>query len=86
MEIRVVSNILKANDAIAQENQSRFKKQGVFVVNLMGSPGAGKTSLLLRTIEALGKEFRIGVIEGDIATTHDAELIKRTGVQVVQNL
>ncbi|MBU1615698.1 hydrogenase nickel incorporation protein HypB [bacterium] len=84
MEIKVVSNILKANDAIAEENRRVFKENGVFVVNIMGSPGAGKTSLLLKTIEGLGNDLRIGVIEGDIATTHDAELIQETGVPVVQ--
>lgn len=84
MEIKVVSNILKANDAIAEENRMAFKEKGVFVVNVMGSPGAGKTSLLLKTIHVLGNDLRIGVIEGDIATTHDAELIQQTGVDVVQ--
>ena len=84
MEIKVVSNILKVNDAIARGNQSLFKEEGVFTVNIMGSPGAGKTSLLLRTIEGLGNDLKIGVIEGDIATTHDAELIQQTGVPVVQ--
>lgn len=84
MEIKVVSNVLKANEAIAQENHFLFEKNGVLVINIMGSPGAGKTSLLIQTIDALKQDFGIGVIEGDIATTHDAELIKETGVPVVQ--
>lgn len=84
MEIKVVSNILKANDAIAGENRLLFEENGVLVINVMGSPGAGKTLLLLRTIEALKQDFGIGVIEGDITTTIDAELIKETGVAVVQ--
>lgn len=84
MEIRVVSNILKVNDTIAKENSSYFEENKIFTINIMGSPGAGKTSILLKTILALKGEFRIGVIEGDIATTHDAELIKKTGVEVVQ--
>jgi hydrogenase nickel incorporation protein HypB len=84
MEIKVVSSILKANDQIAEENKRSFRQNGIVVINVMGSPGAGKTSLLLRTIKGIGKQFGIGVIEGDIATTHDAELIKETGVDVVQ--
>lgn len=84
MEIKVVSNILKANDTIAEENQAIFQRNNILVVNIMGSPGAGKTSLLIRTIEALNGELEIGVIEGDIATSLDAELIKETGVPVVQ--
>ncbi|OIP38055.1 hydrogenase accessory protein HypB [Candidatus Desantisbacteria bacterium CG2_30_40_21] len=82
--IKVAASVLKVNDTIALENQAAFRDNNVFVVNVMGSPGAGKTSLLLRTIEALKDNIRIGVIEGDIATSHDAELIQATGVPVVQ--
>jgi hydrogenase nickel incorporation protein HypB len=62
----------------------KFKEAGVFVVNLMGAPGAGKTTLLERTILGLKDSLRIGVIEGDIAGTDDAERISNTGVPVVQ--
>ncbi|MDI6782022.1 MAG: hydrogenase nickel incorporation protein HypB [bacterium] len=82
--IEIAASVLKGNDRIADENRIVFRDNHVFVVNVMGSPGAGKTSLLLKTIEALGQGFNIGVIEGDIATSHDAELIQAAGVPVVQ--
>ena len=82
--VRVIRNILEANDRIAQENAALFDKAGVFVINLMSSPGAGKTTLLERTIERLGKELRIGVIEGDIQSSVDAERIAKHGVKSVQ--
>lgn len=84
MKIKVVSNILKANDSIAEENRGLFKGNGLFVINLISSPGAGKTSLLERTIKTLNSEISIGVIEGDIATTRDAERIEKTGARVIQ--
>ena len=84
MKITVVKNILEANERIAEENRKLFQKEGVTVINLMSSPGSGKTSLLERTIEALGAQVRIGVIEGDIESTKDAERISRAGVQAVQ--
>lgn len=83
MKVKVVSRILEANDRIAEENRRVFKSHGLFVVNLMSAPGAGKTSLLERTIERLNG-VRIGVIEGDISGTHDAERISRLNVPVVQ--
>lgn len=84
MKIKVTTKILDANDRIAEENRKIFKESGVYVVNLMSSPGAGKTSLLERTITALKDKVRIGVIEGDITGTNDAERIDRLGVPVVQ--
>jgi hydrogenase nickel incorporation protein HypB len=84
MKVKVVTRILEANDRIAEENRKRFKETGVFVVNLMGAPGAGKTSLLERTILILKEKVRVGVIEGDIAGTDDAERINRTDAPVVQ--
>ncbi len=84
MKITVVKNILEANERIAEENRRLFQNEGVTVINLMSSPGSGKTSLLERTIEALGAQVRIGVIEGDIESTKDAERIAETGVQAVQ--
>lgn len=83
MKVKVVSRILEANDRIAEENRRVFKKKGLFVVNLMSAPGAGKTSLIERTIERLG-DLRIGVIEGDIEGTDDAERIGRFNIPVVQ--
>ena len=84
MKVKVVTRILEANERLAEENRKRFKEAGVFVVNLMGAPGAGKTSLLEKTILELKKRVRIGVIEGDIAGTDDAERIHAAGVPVVQ--
>jgi hydrogenase nickel incorporation protein HypB len=84
MKVKVVSRILEANDRIAEENRKRFREAGVFVANLMGAPGAGKTTLLERTIQALQRDLRIGVIEGDIVGTDDAERIGALDVPVVQ--
>jgi hydrogenase nickel incorporation protein HypB len=84
MKVKVVTGILEANDRIAEQNRRRFKEAGVRVVNLMGAPGAGKTTLLERTITSLKPALRIGVIEGDIVGTDDADRIGALGVPVVQ--
>ena len=84
MNVKVVTRILEANDRIAEENRKRFKDAGVYVVNLMGAPGAGKTSLLEKTIAALKPHLKIGVIEGDIVGADDAERISALNVPVVQ--
>jgi hydrogenase nickel incorporation protein HypB len=83
MKVRVVTKILEANDRIAQENRRLFDKAGVFVINLMSGPGAGKTSLLERTLSQ-STGLRIGVIEGDITGSEDAERVEKYGVPVVQ--
>ena len=84
MRIAVVKNILDANSRIAQENRKLFDSNGLAVINLMSSPGAGKTTLL----EQMGNHFQgklsIGVIEGDIQTTLDAERVAAAGLQAVQ--
>ncbi len=84
MKVKVVTRILEANDRIAEENRKRFQDAGVYVVNPMGAPGAGKTTLLERTIKALQPKLKIGVIEGDIVGTDDAERIGALNVPVVQ--
>lgn len=84
MEIKVLQNILKANDAIAAENRKRFKATGVYVIDLMSSPGAGKTTLLEQTAKRLAGEIPFGVIEGDLATAADAERVAAHGVPVLQ--
>jgi len=84
MKVKVVADILSANERIAAENRELFKKNGVFVINMMSSPGAGKTTLLEKTLAALKDEMSIGVIEGDVATTADADRIEKIGVPVVQ--
>lgn len=83
MKVKIVSRILEANDRIAQENRKVFDGAGVFVINLMSAPGAGKTTLLERTLGDIAG-LRVGVIEGDIAGTDDAERIEKFGVPVVQ--
>lgn len=84
MEIKVLRNILEANEAIAAENRRQFDQHNLYVVNLLASPGAGKTSLLERTLEGLRGELAMAVIEGDIAGRLDAERIARHGVPVLQ--
>lgn len=85
MKITVLDNILKANDAIADEIRGRFSENGVLAINLMSSPGAGKTTLLERTMEKLLPQgVRAGVIEGDIETTRDADRLKRFDIPIVQ--
>jgi len=84
MEIKVVKDIMGANDQIAQKNRQLFDKNKVFVVNVMASPGAGKTSLILETIKRLKGRVKVGVVEGDISSSLDAEAISKEGVPVVQ--
>lgn len=83
MKIRLAAKILEANDLIALENRKLFDKAGLFVINLMSAPGAGKTSVLEKTL-LQNSGLRIGVIEGDIAGTDDAERIEKLGAPVVQ--
>ena len=84
MEIKVLKNILGANEQIAQKNRELLDSKGIFAINLMSSPGAGKTSLIMQTIRLLRGKARIGVIEGDISSSRDAETVSREGVPVVQ--
>jgi hydrogenase nickel incorporation protein HypB len=84
MKVSVVKNILEANERIAQENRAIFDEKNLVVFNLMSSPGAGKTSLLEKTIGALKDELRMGVIEGDIQSSQDAERIAAMGIPAVQ--
>ena len=80
----VVEKILNANDRIALENRKLLDEHGVLAVNVMASPGAGKTSLILRSIEVLRGRLRAGVIEGDVAGHVDADKVAETGTPVVQ--
>jgi len=84
MEIKVVKDILDANAQIAGRNRQLFDSNHVFAVNLMSSPGAGKTSLILETIKRLKGKARVGVVEGDISSSLDAEAIGKESVPVVQ--
>lgn len=82
--LNVNEDILGANDVLAENLRKRFESSNVFVMNLMSSPGAGKTSFILRIIEQLSGKHKIGVIEGDIASDVDARKIAETDVDVVQ--
>ncbi|MBE3040859.1 MAG: hydrogenase nickel incorporation protein HypB [Chloroflexi bacterium] len=82
--IPVVEKILSANDRLALENQSRFDAAKVFAINVMASPGAGKTSLIEHTIKGLEGRLRIGMINGDIATSFDADRAQAAGATAIQ--
>lgn len=84
MEIKVLKNILGANDQIAESNRKLLVKNNIFAVNLMATPGAGKTSLIIETIKRLKEKSKIGVIEGDISSSVDAEAVGKEGVAVIQ--
>ena len=82
--LTISEDILGANKEIAKRNQSCFDKHGILCINVMSSPGAGKTSLIRQTISRLAGKARIAVIEGDVASSIDAEEIHKYGVAVVQ--
>jgi hydrogenase nickel incorporation protein HypB len=84
MKVEVLKNISSANDAIALKNKEALNKSGVIAVNIMSSPGAGKTSLILKTIEMLRSKVKMAVIEGDVASKVDAERIDKEGITAVQ--
>lgn len=84
MRIELEVDVLTNNNRAAQFNRRLFEETKTLVINVMSSPGAGKTTLLEKTIEALSSEFRIGVIEGDLATEKDAERIRALGAQAIQ--
>lgn len=80
--VEILEDVLSENDRVADANQKDFAEAGVRVVNLMSSPGAGKTTLLKRTLAALGATTRIGILEGDIATSIDADQLEGYGAAV----
>ncbi|MCJ7744618.1 MAG: hydrogenase nickel incorporation protein HypB [Dehalococcoidales bacterium] len=84
MEIKVLKDILGANEAIARRNKDRLDSHGILTINIMSSPGAGKTSLILQTINRLKPRTRIAVIEGDVASRIDADKVNKEGVPVIQ--
>lgn len=83
---QVVTNtdILEANEQMADHNRGHFKEHGVYVINLMSAPGAGKTSVLEETIRRLRNDYSLGVIEGDLMTTIDADRISALGIPAYQ--
>ena len=84
MKVSVVRNVLEANDRLAGELREHLTQRGILSLNLMSSPGAGKTSLLERTLADLAGEFKMAVIEGDLQTDNDARRVAATGAQAVQ--
>jgi hydrogenase nickel incorporation protein HypB len=84
IRVPVVENILSANDRLAADNRQRLDRSNVFALNLMASPGAGKTSLVERTVRALAGQVRLAVIDGDIATSLDADRAAAAGAVAIQ--
>lgn len=84
VQINMESHLLGANELLARKNRSIFGEQGLLVINLMSSPGSGKTTILERSIEFLGGRIQMGVIEGDLYTDQDAQRIEKKGVRVIQ--
>jgi len=84
MKIEVVKNILEYNKNHADKNRELFRENNVMVLNMLSSPGAGKTSLIIETIKRSGRKRKIGVIEGDISSTYDSEKISKFTDSVVQ--
>lgn len=85
MKVTVLDNILKANDVIAEEIRTKLDSNKVLAINIMSSPGSGKTTLLERTCERFKEEgIRVGIIEGDIETTRDADRLERFNIPIVQ--
>ncbi len=84
MRIEIVERVLKANDALAEEVRATLDGAGILGINMIGSPGSGKTALLERTAPVMPPRMAMGVIEGDVATSRDAERVGRCGVPVVQ--
>ncbi|VAX18533.1 [NiFe] hydrogenase nickel incorporation-associated protein HypB [hydrothermal vent metagenome] len=82
--ITIKKDILAKNDELADENRNRLKEAGILAMNLVSSPGAGKTSLLVKTLNDIGNKARFAVIEGDQETDNDAKKIEATGVPVTQ--
>jgi hydrogenase nickel incorporation protein HypB len=83
-KITIVENIMNANVQLAEQNRSRLEKAGVFGINLMASPGAGKTSLIEQTLKRLPKDIKVAAIDGDIATSIDSERAAAAGAVAVQ--
>ena len=83
-EIKIVRKILDVNDTIAQQNRKLFREKGVFVINVMSSPGSGKTAILVKTLSHITPKIRCAVIVGDICTSNDADRLSGFGAPVVQ--
>jgi hydrogenase nickel incorporation protein HypB len=84
MKVNVVESVLKANDAVAQDNRRRLDAANLLAINIMSAPGSGKTTLLEKTIPALGPSHPCGVLVGDLQTTRDAERLADLAVHTTQ--
>jgi hydrogenase nickel incorporation protein HypB len=84
VQVNMESNLLGANELLARKNRKLFTERGSLVINLMSSPGSGKTTILEQTIEFLNGKIQLGVIEGDLYTDQDAQRIEKKGVAVIQ--
>jgi len=84
MEITILKDILESNKNVASEVNSLLKEKGVYMIDMMSSPGSGKTTLNDKLIERLSEKYKIAVIEGDIKTTHDAEKLAKHNIPIVQ--
>ncbi len=84
MEIKVIQNVLDANNTIAKQNRKIFAEKKVFVINIMSSPGSGKTTILEKTMSYLMPEIKSAVIVGDICTSNDANRLADAGIPAVQ--
>lgn len=84
MEINIQKKVLEANESQAERSRNFFKNKNVFVINVMSSPGSGKTETLCKTLKMVMPEIRTGVIVGDICTRNDADRLEASGVKVVQ--
>lgn len=83
-KIEIIEDVMKANEVIAEENRAQFDQAGTFAINLMASPGAGKTSLIEKTVPPLADKYNVVAIDGDIATTLDAERAEQAGATSIQ--
>ncbi len=84
MEIKVVRKVLDVNDTMAEQNRKMFSEKGIFVLNVMSSPGSGKTAILEKTLSFIMPDIKSAVIVGDICTSNDADILAKTNVPVVQ--
>jgi len=82
--IPIVQNIMNANEKLAEQNRARLDQAGIFAINIMASPGAGKTSLIEQTLQRLSKEIKVAAVDGDIATSIDADRAAAAGATAVQ--
>lgn len=82
--VTIERKVLQKNEELAQKNRNLFEQHGIFVINMVSSPGSGKTSILERTLVSLGDSLRVAVVEGDVQTDIDAQRVAKYGVPVVQ--